>query len=484
MTDRAAAAAAVRALDLAPVIGRPGTGELAHAFPLPAEAGVLALLALIDVPAWESGAGTRGGTRHAVPLLVSAGAWRVGVTGDGAWRALALAIAEGRAIPALVDEPPADMPDGRPSPIAAALVCRPGPGFAKAWPEGAGQIADATERGPGDEPATTAVFGDRLALRVFDPVEPGLAPDLEMAAFLAEEAQFTGVPALAGWAEVVTRTEGLTTVAVLRGRDPDARPLDTVLRERLADLALAPGRVSMDWATDVARDLGGLFAALHGALASPPGDALDLAPREATRDEIHAWRASGQRALERALTVLRALDPAGARRFRDLAPAVADRVARFEALPSAPFVMRVHGRPALGSILTTGEGAAHVVGFDGPAGVTRAARRRPDSPLRDVALMLRSLDTVARAARAEAVVRNGAPLLQSALDPAAWHDHARYRFLAAYRAGVLRGAAPFPVDPDLLDAFEVVVAAEAIADAPDAPAARSALESLAALVGG
>jgi predicted trehalose synthase len=478
VTDRAAVAAAVRTLDLSSATGVPGTGELAHAFPLPVEAGVLALLALVDV-----GGEGRPRARHAVPLVVSDGAWRVAVPGDGAWRALALAIAEGRGIPALVDAPPPDMPDHPSPPVAAALVCRAAPGFGETWDGGAPALADALERAPGGEPGATAILGERLAVRVFERVEPGLAPDLELTAFLAEEARFTGVPALAGWAEVVTRTEGAATVALLRGRDPEARPLDGLLRDRIADLALAPGAVSMEWATDVARDLGGMLAALHGALASPPGDAPDLAPREASRDEIHAWRATGRRALDGALVRLRAVDPAGARRYKDLAPAVAERIARFEALPSAPFVMRVHGNPGLEAILAGDDGSAQVVAFDGPAGATREARRRPDSPLRDVAAMLRSLDAVARAARAEAVRRNGAPLLHSALDPTAWHEHARYRFLAMYREGIRRAGAPFGVDPDLLDAFEVVAATEAIAGAPDAGAARSSLDALAALVG-
>ena len=79
--------------------------------------------------------------------------------------------------------------------------------------------------------------------------------------------------------------------------------------------------------------------------------------------------------------------------------------------------------------------------------------------------------------------RNGAPLLHSALDPTVWHEHARYRLLARYREDLARAGAPFGVDPDLLDAFEVVAATEAVAAAPDAASARMALESLAALVG-
>ena len=61
-------------------------------------------------------------------------------------------------------------------------------------------------------------------------------------------------------------------------------------------------------------------------------------------------------------------------------------------------------------------------------------RRRPDSPLRDVASLLRSLDHVARSARRRAEAA-GRPLERPGLDVDAWIERARERFLAAYVAG-------------------------------------------------
>ena len=62
-------------------------------------------------------------------------------------------------------------------------------------------------------------------------------------------------------------------------------------------------------------------------------------------------------------------------------------------------------------------------------------RRRPDSPLRDVASMLRSLDHVARDARRRADARTGEAIEHPRLDIDAWIDRARARFLAAYVEG-------------------------------------------------
>jgi predicted trehalose synthase len=81
-------------------------------------------------------------------------------------------------------------------------------------------------------------------------------------------------------------------------------------------------------------------------------------------------------------------------------------------------------------------------------------RRRPDSPLRDVASMLRSLDHVARSAQRRAEQRHGGALERQGLDIEAWIARARARFLAAYGDGLRAAGAPPLLDPDLLEAFE------------------------------
>src|SRR4051794_31315581 len=83
---------------------------LAEAFDL----GDGSVLAVVDVT--ESGGGARG--RYSIPLKAR-GAVAVAEPGDGTWRALAVAIAEGRTIGAL----PRRTAAGRaPAPVSAALV--------------------------------------------------------------------------------------------------------------------------------------------------------------------------------------------------------------------------------------------------------------------------------------------------------------------------------------------------------------------------
>ena len=164
-------------------------------------------------------------------------------------------------------------------------------------------------------------------------------------------------------------------------------------------LVAAPGTVSMEWATEVAADLGVLVAGLHAALATPPAEAVDFRPREATHDELKAWRVDAHRQLNAALSAVAAVDPgAGAELHREAA-AIAARISRFEALATMPLVMRVHADLHLGQVLVADDGY-RIVDFEGEPLRPIEDRRRPDSPLRDVASLLRSLDHVARSGRA------------------------------------------------------------------------------------
>ena len=457
--DRTSIAAAVRALDLSELAQRRwfaakgeavSSARLAHAFALTATH----VLALVDLRVGEgNGRSERYAMAFAADLDAPEGVREAG-DADGVWRALAAAIAETRTIPALPR-------DGGPAPstgadgIDAALVCRPSPGFADLWDGPPALLATATERLLGrDQSNTSVVLGDSLLLKGYRRIQPGLNPDLELTAYLTEEAGFPGVPRLAGWAEVVTRDAGTATVAMLQEFVAHAEDVYETTAERLAALVAAPGTVSLEWATELAEDLGTLVAGLHAALARPPADAPDLAPRLATHDELKAWRMDAHRQLNAAIEAVAPVDPALAAELREAGATIAARASRFEAAASAPLVMRIHADLHLGQILTADDGY-RVIDFEGEPLRPIEDRRRLDSPLRDVASLLRSLDHVARSAVRRAELRAGAPIEEPGLDIEAWIERSRTRFLQAYADGLRRAGAPFALDLDLLDAFEV-----------------------------
>lgn len=543
--SRAAIAAAVRSIDLRDLADRrwyaakggvPSSARLAHAFPLAPDAA----LALVDIRTGDRGERV---DRYLVPFVLLDGEVVEAEPGDGAWRALGGAIAQGRVIPALGRDGSEPTAGTSGADVEAALVCRPSPGIVAAWrvagagepepapeppapdldldpgpphawdgaavsdaatdadegeagveateaaiaaqdaalrwlagpdepvavgpdpdaaadePETADAIAAAIAAGPEvdlarDQSNTSVVLGGRLLLKAYRRVQPGLNPDLELTAYLSEEAGFPGVPRLAGWAEVVTRDGGVATAAMLQAFVAHADDLYERTAEFLAALVAAPGTVSLEWATEVAEDLGLLVAGLHGALAAPPAELPEMAPRDATHDELKAWRMDAHRQLGLAVSAVTGTDPATGAWLRDASAQIAARFSRFEALATAPTVMRIHADLHLGQVLVADDGY-RVIDFEGEPLRPIDDRRRPDSPLRDVASLLRSLDHVARSARRRAERRVGGPIEHPALDIDAWIERARERFLAAYASGLRRSGAPFTLDLDLLDAFEV-----------------------------
>ena len=121
-----------------------------------------------------------------------------------------------------------------------------------------------------DQSNTSVVLGGRLLLKGYRRIQPGLNPDLELTAYLSEEAGFAGVPRLAGWAEVVTRDSGAATVGMLQAFVAAGAEASERVAEFLAGLVAAPRSGASTRATEVVAELGTMTAGLHAALATPP----------------------------------------------------------------------------------------------------------------------------------------------------------------------------------------------------------------------
>jgi maltose alpha-D-glucosyltransferase/alpha-amylase len=370
---------------------------------------------------------------------------RVAVGGDGAARALLAAIAEGRAVAAIGRD------RAGPGPVTAILVCRPAGAIRDLVPGTLEELAALSERALGaDQSNSSSVLGESVLLKVYRRLEAGLNPELELVAFLTEEAGFGAVPPLAGFAEMVSADAGTSTVAIAQAFVADGADAYETIAESLTGWLLAPGEVSVEFATEVAADLGTLNAGLHAALADARG-IPDFEPRPASRDELRAWARAARTQLSRAIDV--APGEAG-RLLRDLAPRIVAELTIFEALPSPPQLTRVHGDYHLGQVLIAPDGF-RIVDFEGEPLRPLEERRAHQSPLRDVASMLRSLDHVGRSAGRRAEARNGGRLEQPGLDLDGWLRRSRVRFLDAYRGGLREAGAPIVVDPDLIRAFEI-----------------------------
>lgn len=158
--------------------------------------------------------------------------------------------------------------------------------------------------------------------------------------------------------------------------------------------------------TAPARDLGAATAEVHRDLASVmPTQRMDDAARSAMVAQMHERIAQVAAEVPQVMQV------------REQLEGIIDEA---RALPW-PDLQRIHGDFHLGQVLATAEHGWILLDFEGEPLRPLAQRRAPDSPIRDVAGMLRSLDYVA-----------GSVLLTDRIDAAQWAADARAAFWEGY----------------------------------------------------
>ncbi|MFJ9895871.1 maltokinase [Streptomyces sp. NPDC091280] len=217
---------------------------------------------------------------------------------------------------------------------------------------------------------SSLVYGDRFILKVFRRIQPGVNPDLELPEALAAQG-CTRVPAPVAWFR--TAEPGAATLGVLQPFLPDASD-----GWALALRALAAGG---EFTTE-AYELGQATADVHLALAAAfPTDA-------GGGDDRGAAAMTGRlEAAAHSVPALRPFVPGLRTAFDSLAGGAA-----------GPPVQRVHGDLHLGQVLRAGRDW-FVIDFEGEPSRPLAERRSAQSPVRDIAGMLRSFDYAARQRR-------------------------------------------------------------------------------------
>jgi predicted trehalose synthase len=231
------------------------------------------------------------------------------------------------------------------------------------------------------------------------------------------------VPAFAGSLHWVPDDGGPdTALALLQALVPDADdgwegPIERVA----AALRAGPPYGTDEWAL-----AGRVAGELHTGLA----DAFGM--NAATPRDLARWRSDAEAALTEAAA--RDTELAAA------APRIRDRLASFASL-DPPLLTRIHGDLHIGQLLRTPAAATPlVIDFEGDPTRPLADRLRRDTPLRDLAGLLRCADHIGSAASRRA----------GDADPAEWIAAVSDAARVAYAA-----AAPVPVDRALLAALEL-----------------------------
>jgi maltokinase len=286
----------------------------------------------------------------------------------------------------------------------------------------------------GEQSNTSLIYGSEAILKLFRRLEPGLNPDVEVHAAL-RGANNPHIAPLLGHIEIDDPSGGEpATVAMLQTFVPNAsdgwRLATASVRDLYAEGDLHADEVGGDFAADSER-LGAATALVHTDMAS----VLPTEPADA------AWFAALAEQMTARLNAAVEVVP----QLAEHADAIRALYAKVAGSTEATVRQRVHGDLHLGQVLRTATGWI-VLDFEGEPARPLAERRELDSPLRDVAGMLRSFDY---AARHMLVEQPEDP--QRAYRAQEWAERNRAAFCAGYsQAGDLDPCGESP----LLRAFE------------------------------
>ncbi len=342
--------------------------------------------------------------------------------------------------------------------------------------------------GSAEQSNTSILYDDKLILKLFRRLEPGENPDTEIGRFLTEVARFPRIPPFLGDIRLTAsddreRSEP-TTLAMLQGLvqnegdgwkwflDELSRyfegifncptPTDIGRAPTFADpapLALPLAHEHAGFSLDAAALLGRRTAEMHLALATPTdnpafaAETFTAADLEADARRIDIQINNTLDALKRSLSQLADLTA------DDAALILSQRIdlfARAHAItagnPTASGGrIRIHGDYHLGQVLRAKNDYV-ILDFEGEPARSLEDRRRKQSPLKDVAGMLRSFSYAAWAALA--AFRQRRPDDARNLEPwtRLWENAAAGQFLSAYRStiAVRPGLLPAPEQAQLL----------------------------------
>jgi len=343
----------------------------------------------------------------------------------------------------------------------------------------------ASRVGSAEQSNTSIVYGDHLILKLFRRLQPGENPDVEIGRFLTEVARFQHIPPFMGEIAVMQRDGKKTSMAMLQGlvsnegdgwkwflgqlaeffpavaslpAPPEARAPSFGEEYELPREICKHAAASLE----AAALLGCRTGQMHLALATPTDDpafaaepftAEDLA-RDARRIEVQI--VSALEALKQKIATLE--DP-----ITDHAALLLSRrvelLGRARAITSVEAAgqrIRIHGDYHLGQTLRThglvskeGTNAGDFVllDFEGEPARTMVERRQKQSPLKDVAGMLRSFSYAAFSGLDHYLKENpDAENDRERLSAWAvcWQNAVSSEFLRAYRTTVVVNPALLP----------------------------------------
>lgn len=260
---------------------------------------------------------------------------------------------------------------------------------------------------------TSLMYGDIAILKVFRRLQPGVNPDIEIHTALGERgAQHVAKLLGSVGGDIDGEPYALAMLQEYLTTATDGWELAKIsVRDLMAEADLHADEAGGDFAGEAER-LGAAIAETHADLAAAFGEST------APADELTARVAGMHARLDHAISAVPQL--------AELADGLG---ATFDALAtsgSPVTLQRIHGDLHLGQALRT----VHrwvIIDFEGEPMADLSARRDPDSPLRDIAGMLRSFEYAGHYRAVEA-----GPDAQLAYRADEWTQRNREAFCAGY----------------------------------------------------
>jgi maltokinase len=289
-----------------------------------------------------------------------------------------------------------------------------------------------------DQSNRSVIVGERVVVKVFPRTSEGPQPAMDLPAHLAEVG-FGAMPAPFGAVTWTTRDGAPVLVATAASYLPGARDGWSWYLDLL--LGWLVGTVDDSAAFEPAVPTGRLAGSMHTALATRssvfanPVGYVDA-------DAIGTWKVRAHVALDEALALT---DGAPGEHLKAREGRIRSAFDVFDETDSG-FAIRIHGDLHVGQILRWDGGDA-VTDFDGNPLSPPEVRVARDSPMRDLASLLRSIDHLGRIAQRRGVGT------QDRIG--SWVERTRASILEGYLEGLSEGGQGSLFQPSLLYPLEI-----------------------------